>query len=857
MNTDNSKGYQPGFRLAARFALREMRGGLRGFYVFIACIALGVAAIGGVASFSRGLTEGISAEGQAILGGDLSFSLVHRQANPEQLAHLQSIGDTSRISSLRAMARTQKAGNQTLVELKAVDDPYPLVGDFDLASGKELQSTITGRTDGLRNAVAEVALLARLGLNIGDKISVGKTTFNIADTIELEPDKLSSGMTVGPRLLISQAALADTGLIQPGSLVNYKYRVNIGWNVQEDQLQQIIDHTNELFPNAGWRIRSKLEAAPSLQRNIQRFAQFLTLIGITSLVVGGVGVANAVRSYMDTRREVIASFKCLGASGGFVFKVYLIQMMVLATIGIGIGMVLGALIPLAAMAALQSILPINAVQSVYPLQLLLGMAYGYLTALTFALWPLGRAHDIAPTVLFRDEVSTRNRYPKPLYIVSAAITLMLLAGLALVMAYDKSIAMIFIGACAGTYLLLLIVARLIMAAARRVPTVHSTELRLAITNIYRPGALTPSIVLSLGLGLSLLVALALIDGNLRRELNQAAQEQAPSFFFVDIQNHEKDAFQSFITEKTQGTDFNAVPMLRGNIVSLRNIPAADYPAPPEAEWILRGDRGITYSDSLPETSKITEGTWWPEDYSGEPLVSFADDNARELGLSIGDKVTINVLGRQISAKIANFRTVNWESMSINFVMVFSPNTFAGAPHTHLATVAWPGEATLQQELDLLKEVTQAFPTITSIRVKDAIAQVNELVGQLAWAIRGASSITLLASVLVLAGALAAGHQSRIYDAVILKTLGATRGRLIKAYVLEYLILGGTTAIFALFAGSLAAYFIITGVMDGTFALMPMTAVASIVGALVFTVGFGLLGTWRILGEKPAPVLRNL
>ncbi len=342
MSQTTSNGYQPGFGLAARFALREMRGGLKGFYVFIACIALGVAAIAGVASFSRALTEGISAEGQAILGGDLSFSLIHREATPDQLAYLNRLGATSQISSLRAMARTDSAGNQTLVELKAVDDPYPLIGNFELTSGKELQETINGRTEGLRNAVAEVALLARLGLEVGDEISVGKTNFRIADTIELEPDKLSSGMTVGPRLLISQEALQETGLVQPGSLIRYIYRVRMGYNVPEAQLQQAIDQTNTLFPDAGWRIRSKLEAAPSLQRNIQRFAQFLTLIGITSLVVGGVGVANAVRSYMDTRREVIASFKCLGASGGFVFKVYLIQMMVLATIGIVVGMALGA-----------------------------------------------------------------------------------------------------------------------------------------------------------------------------------------------------------------------------------------------------------------------------------------------------------------------------------------------------------------------------------------------------------------------------------------------------------------------------------------------------------------------------------
>lgn len=845
------------FALASRFALRELRGGLKGFYIFIACIALGVAAIAGVTSVSRALTEGIANEGQAILGGDLSFSLIHRQAGSDETAFLDTLGSVSRVATLRAMSRRSDTGEQALVELKAVDNAYPLYGTLDLQSGQSLEDALS-QQDGVWGAVADLALLARLDVEIGDTLALGRSTVRITDVIATEPDKLAGGMEFGPRLMISDAAIGDTDLVQPGSLVRWHYRVRMSPAPALADIENVIEQVKTEQPEADWRIRSRANASPGLQRSIGRFAQFLTLVGLTALVVGGVGVANAIRAYLETKREVIASFKCLGATGDFVFRIYLVQMLVIALIGIGIGLVVGALIPFAAAAALANVLPVQLAANIYPAELGLGLVYGLLTALAFALWPLGRAHDVPPTALFRDIVTGGTKLPRKRYLAATAIMVVLLAGIAVLLSHDKFIATVYITASAFAFILLVLVARVIMMLARRLPSVRSTELRLAIANIHRPGALTPSVVLSLGLGLSLLVALALIDGNLRRELTATMADKAPSFFFVDIQSHERDAFNDLLRAEAPSSEIRSVPMLRGRIVSLNDIPSDEFvPAQEGSDWVLRGDRGITYETTLPENSKLTEGSWWPEDYSGVPLVSFDAEAGTELGLKIGDKVTVNVLGREISAEIANFRDIEWQSLSINFVMVFSPNTFAGAPHAHLMTLGWEEDVPTQTELDLLKIVSNTFPTVTSVRVKDAIAQVNDLVAQLAWAIRGASSITLIASVLVLAGALAAGHRNRIYDAVILKTIGATRPRLILAYGLEYAILGLTTAVFALVAGGVAAWFVITRIMEGTFVLMPVTAAGAALVALVLTVGFGLIGTWRILGEKPAPVLRNL
>jgi putative ABC transport system permease protein len=843
-------------RLALKLALREMRGGLRGFYVFIACIALGVMSIAGVGSVAGSLADGLAREGRVILGGDVAFNLIHREATPEERAFFERNGQLSVTATLRAMAQTLDR-QPALVEIKAVDGAYPLYGTVVLEPSMDLPALLAQR-DGAFGAAADPALLARLNLKPGDRITVGQAAIEIHASLTSEPDKIAGGIGFGPRLMVSSEALRATGLLQPGSLVRWHYRLRLpAADATDNATKKITDAAEAQFPDAGWEVRTRTNASPQMQRNVERFTQFLTLVGLTALLVGGVGVANAVKSHLDRKREVIATLKAVGATGGGVFAIYLSQVLILALIGSLIGAAIGVALPFVVAWGFGDIIPLPMEPAVHVPELLLALLYGLLTALAFALWPLGRAHDIAVSSLFRDEIDTQRRWPRRRYVVAVVLVVLLLAVAAVALAYDRHIAAIFVGAAAVAFLALRLIAALVMLAARRLPHARSALVRLAIANIHRPGALTPTVVLSLGLGLTLLVTLVQIDGNLRRQFEAALPDKAPSFYFMDIPATEADRFDAFIHGKTPDARLERVPMLRGRIVSANGVKAEDLKPSSDAAWVLQSDRGLTYSESIPAGSRLVEGEWWKPDYDGPPLVSFEKKIAQGLGLKLGDPVTVNVLGRNITATIANLRTVDWESLGINFVLVYSPGTFRSAPHTHIATLTYPNGSAVAEENTLLRATADAFPTVTTVRVKDALEAVGKLVANLALGIRAASLVTLLAAVLVLGGALAASHRHRVYDAVILKTLGATRARLLAAYALEYLVLGLTTAVFGVAAGSAAAWLIVSRVMNLTFVWLPAPALAAVLGALAFTVALGLLGTFSALGQKPAPVLRNL
>lgn len=847
------------FALALRFALREMRGGLTGFYIFLGCIALGVAAIGGVNSVARSIADGLAVEGQAILGGDVSFMLNQREVTEQERQFLNAQGTVSENITMRSMVRMTDGSDQALVEVKAVDSAYPLYGTLKLAPDLAASERFALQ-DGAYGAAVPQLLLDRLGLKLGDQIMLGSAKFTLRAIIESEPDMLGSGMALAPRFLTSDEALRASGLIQPGSLVNYIYKIALPdtaqAGAQDTRLAALEAAAEKNFPEAGWNIRNRNNAAPALSANIERFSQFLTLVGLTSLIIGGVGVANAVRSFLDGKRPVIATFKSLGASADFVVLIYLFQIVAIALIGIVIGLVLSLGLSAAAIYGLSSYLPVSGGLKLYPQALLLATAFGLITTLIFALLPLGRARTIPATALFRQKGFDQSGWPPLLYMLTAGLLLLVLIGLVLFFVEDQRIAGVFIVGAVAAFIILRGVSYALRMLARKAPRFRSPALRLAVGNIHRPGALTPSVVLSLGLGLTLVVALALVDGNLRRQITQSLPAHAPNFFFVDIQNTEIDGFRDLLAKTAPEGKVVSAAMLRGRIVALNGTDVDKVTVPPQGAWVLRGDRGITYAKNLPENSTMTQGEWWPADYSGEPLVSFAAKEAEELGLKIGDTVTVNVLGRNITAKIANFRQVQWETLAINFVMVFSPNTFAGAPHSWLATLT-DANAAPEQEANVLRTITQTFPAVTSVRVKDAIEVANDLISQLAVAIRWAASVGLLAAILVLAGALAAGNRARQHDAVVLKTLGATRLTLIRAFIYEYALLGLATAVFALGAGGLAAWFVVVKLMNLQMRMLPDVAFFTVLTALVLTVGFGLAGTWRVLGQKAGSVLREL
>ena len=846
--------------LLPRLALRDLRGGLAGFGIFLGCIALGVAAITGVGSVSRALGDGLAKQGRTILGGDASFDLIQRAASPAEVAFLAARGALSQIAVLRGMARLDD-GTSALVEIKAVGPDYPSAGAVGLDPPMALPAALALR-DGAYGIAADAALGARLGLRIGETVRIGEQLFALRAVLTQEPDKLAAGIGFGPRVLMSEPALAASGLVLPGSLVRHLYRLTLpdgrpGQPASAGAVQAVVADAARQFPEAGWEVRTRENVSPQFSRDLQRFTQFLTLVGLTALIIGGAGVANAIRGFVDRRRPSIATLKSLGATGSYVFGLMLFEVMLIALLGIVLGAIVGAAMPFVVVAVFGSILPFALVPSIYPGQIAAGFLYGGWTALAFSLAPLGRAHDIPVSALFRDRVETdrgRLRVRYGAMVVGAGAGLV---ATILLLSAERSLALYYMLATAGGFVALRLVAVLLMAFARRLPHPRSVALRLAIANIHRPGALTPSVVLSLGLGLALLVSLTLIDGNIRAQLSRTVPGETPSFFFLDVQNSQAQPFRAFLQGKVADGKLDFVPMMRGRIVRV-NDRAADSVKPGEkAAWVLQGDRGITFASTIPTGSTLVSGAWWPADYAGKPLVSLEGDIAAGLGLALGDSVTVNVFGRNITATIANTRKVDWRKFGINFVLVFSPNTFAGAPYSDLATVTFPGGGDSARELALLRDVALAYPSVTSIRVKDALDAVAGVVAQLATAIRGAAGVALVASVLVLAGALAAGQQARLYDAVVLKTLGATRARLLAAFLLEYGIIGACTAVFGVLAGSAAAYGVVAKVMQLEFVFLWRQAVVAALVALAVTVILGLAGTWRILGRKPAPYLRSL
>ena len=840
---------------AFRYAMRELRGGLRGFYVFVACIALGVFAIAGVGALSSSLSDSLEREGRTLLGGDVAFSLIQREAKPEERAFLETQGQLSVVATLRGMVRAAD-GQLALVELKSVDATYPTLGEV-IAEPPLPTGELLGERSGAFGAAADTVLLARLGLKVGDRVNVGSATFEIRSVISSEPDKLAGGVGLGPRFLISETGLRATELLQPGSLVRWIYRVRLpDAAASEAAVLAASDAARKALPDAGWEIRSRGNASPQLERNINRFTQFLTLVGLAALLVGGVGVANAVKGHLDRKRDVIATLKALGATGTGVFTIYLVQIVILALIGSLIGLAIGAALPFVVVGLLGNLLPLPIQPTLHVGDLLLSLVYGILTALAFALWPLGRVHDIPVATLFRETTGNEWRWPRRRYLAMMATAIALLIAVAVGLADDRRVALIFIGSSVAVFALLRLISLGVMAGARRVPRPRMTMLRLAIANIHRPGALTPSVVLSLGLGLTVLVTITQIDRNLQRQFMAQLPEKAPSFFFVDIPAADAERFDAFLAEHVPGGKIERVPMLRGRIVEARGLKPEELTPSPDAAWVLQSDRGLTYTAEIPSGSKIVEGDWWKADYSGPPLVSFEKKLADGLGLKLGDSVTVNVLGRNVSAKIANMRTVDWQNLGINFVLVFSPNAFRGAPHTHIATLSEQNSSP-ESDAKIIKAVADAFPSITSVRVREALQTVGAVVTNLVLAIRASSAITLISAMLVLGGALAAGHRHRVYDAVILKTLGATRGRLIGAYALEYLMIGLATAVFGLLAGTVAAWLIVTRLMTLTFAWDGPSAAVVVAGALAVTIGLGLIGTLIALNQKPAAVLRNL
>ncbi|SER69480.1 putative ABC transport system permease protein [Tranquillimonas rosea] len=836
--------------IAARIARRELRGGLRGFRVFLACLALGIAAIAAVGTVRESIEAGLQREGATLLGGDAEVQFTYRFAEPEERAFLDSIAtEVAEVVDFRSMAVVGEGDERDrgLTQVKAVDGVYPIYGAVTLAPEMTLAEALDG-TGGLPGAVMDPVLIDRLGLSVGETFRLGTQSFVLSAALEREPDDGGGGFELGPRTLVRTSALSESGLLVPGTLYETEYRLRVPPGADLDALEAQAD---AVLDETGFRWRDRRNGAPGVSEFVDRLSAFLVLVGLAGLAVGGVGVAAAVRAHLDGKTGTIAVLKTLGAEGRTIFEVYLIQVGVLALVGVVLGVSLGAGLPLLFSPVIAAQLPVPADFGLHAAPLAQAALYGLLAAAIFTLWPLARTREVRAAALFRDIGGLRvTPHPGTLAVIAGLVVL--LVGLA---AWLSGLPELTLWAAAGlsaAFVVLLGAAWLVRRVARRLARARVVQgrsaLRLALGAVGGPGGEATSVVLSLGLGLSVLAAIGQIDTNLRSAISRDLPEVAPAFFMVDIQPDQIDGFRERLDTDPAVSRVETAPMLRGIITRINDRPADEVAGD---HWVLQGDRGVTYSDRPGDDTTITAGEWWPEAYDGPPQISFAAEEAAELGVSLGDTLTINILGRDITGEITSFREVDFSTAGIGFVLAMNPAALRGAPHTYISTIY----AEPQAEAAILRDISDTYPNITAIRVRDAIDRVSEVLAGVAAAVTYGAMATLVTGAVVLIGAAAAGERARTYEAAILKTVGAGRRRILTSFALRSALLGAAAGVVAVAAGGGAGWAVSRFVMETEFRFAPLSALAIVVGGVLLTLAAGLVFAWRPLAARPASILR--
>ena len=832
---------------ALRLVRRELRGGLRGFGVFLTCLFLGVFAISAIGSFTESAKSGLLADASALLGGDFEVRLAHRQLPSEAINFLGTRGDVSHVMTMRTMAVNASGTKRVLCELKAVDADYPLYGRIDVSPQQSIHEALNDRIE--FGALVEQPLLARLDVNVGDLVKIGSAEFRIRGVIITEPDRSVRAFNLGPRFMTSLAGLSATGLVQPGSLIYHAYRLRLPDREKADQFKEEL---LSRFPEAGWRLQTWREAAPRVRFFLDRMNQNLTLIGLCALLLGGLGISGAVRGYLTDKILHIAAMKCLGASGRLIFTAYLLQILFLGALGATAGLTCGAALPYILDWLIGEHLPIPLEPAIHWFVLLRAALFGLMIALVFSLKPLGVARMVSPTVLFRGYNANTDKNPGTGIRLAIAIAAICLAALAIVTSTDQRLAFWFVSGATLCFGIFRFAAGSVIRMARHLPRPQNPSLRLGLGNIHRRGSPAGSALFSLGLGLTALVIVMLVQVNLDDMVNETVPNEAPSFFFLDLQTHQVASFERVTANLPAIGKIERYPTLRGRITAIAGTPVSMAKIAQEVLWAVRGDRFLSYAAEMPSDTNIVAGEWWPANYTGSPLVSITADIAKGFGVAIGDTLTVNVLGREVTATISSLRNVDWSTLDLNFAIILSPGVLEDAPQTYIASIHVPAD----QEENAFATITSEFPNISAISTREILKNVSRTLDRIGIAFRSMAAIALFTGFLVLAGAVSADQHRRIHDAVIFKVCGATRFDILGAFAAEFLSLGLIAGAISAVVGSLAAMGILRGLMKMSFNLHPGTIIMTIMTGIILTLLLGLLGTWKALGQKPASYLRG-
>lgn len=831
---------------AWRIARRDLNARFRGLRLLLVCLFLGTGALAAIGTLTDTIESELQSRGREFLGADLQVALWQRAPNAAELAALESLGTVSQGLRMQAMATTPAAAAP--IELKAIDEKWPLYGTATLADGRAVGAPPVGQA-WLASGAAD-----RLGLSTGDTFSVGSARLTVGGILANEPDRLGEGFQLGSTVIVRQDVPAAAGLTAPGAM--YRSKTNVALGAATDPAAAE-DALKARFPAAGFEIRTRDRGAPGADRFVGRMGEFLTLVGLAALVIAGIGIGGGVSSYLDARRQSIATLKVLGATSGDIARIYTLEVGTAALVGSLAGIAAGvALTPLLA-SALEGLLPVGSGIAFAPGALLTALAYGLLVALVFAAPPLMRARRFPAMALMRERVSPLARDPRTL--VPVGLGLAAIVALALFTARQPWQTAGFLAGAAGALALLAALGWAIRRGAGRVPRPRDPLWRAALANLHRPGASTGTLVTALGFGLSAFVLLAAVQTSIDGTIAKRVPARAPDYFVLDLPKDAVPQFNQLVNRESPGSGVRAVPALRGAILAYgpkdRMTRVADLGDNlPEGAWALRGERGLTYASDVPPGNSVIEGSWWARDHAGEPLVSVDEELAEAIGLKVGDYLTIGVLGAERTARIASLRRIDWQTMGFNYVLVFSPNTLADAPHNMAATVELGDQAA---KGTLLRALVSAFPSASVIETGPVLVQARELLSQVGLATLAAASVAVLAGLAVLLGAIAAARAQRTYDTVVLRVLGASRRQVLLLAFAEYGALAGLLALVSLGLGLAGAWFVVTQLFE--FDWLPgWPAIFGVLFAgLALVIAFAIAGALPLLRAKPAQALRAL
>ena len=836
---------------AWRIARRDLSPRFRGLRLLLVCLFLGVGALAAIGTLTGAIERELGAQGREMLGGDIELRVWQRAATAQESAALAELGTVSAGLRMQAMASTSgaTAGDESApISLKAVDARWPLVGRLLLKDGRRVGAPPSG----MAWLAADAA--ARLGVEKGAQIAIGGQPLTVGGIIADEPDRLSEGFSLGPVAITALDLPARAGLTTPGAMYRSAIRVALRPGMSPDAA---VASLRARFPDAGFGFRTRANAAPGTEKFVQRMGEFLVLVGLAALVIAGIGIGGGVSSYLEARRGGIATLKVLGATSGDITRIYLLQIGAVALVGSIAGLAAGvAVTPLLAV-ALRGLLPVASGFVFDPAALAKAAASGLLVALVFAAPPLLRARAFPALALMRARVS-------PLRLSWRALLLPVGAGLggiaalALASAAQPRVTALFLAGAAALLALLGGLGWAVRAGAARLPRPRGPLARAALANLHRPGAPTGALVTALGFGLSAFVMLAVVETSLDANIAAKVPARAPDYFVLDVPRERADAFRSEVVSAAPGARLRMIPALRGAILAYgpadQMTRVADLKEIPDGAWALKGERGLTYAALLPEGNSLVAGRWWPRDYDGRPLVSVDADLAKAIGLKLGDRLTIGLLGVERSATVASLRRIDWASMGFNYVLVFSPNTLRDAPHNFAATIDLPRGA---PEAGLLRRLVRGFPSSSVIETGGLLRDALALLTRISVAILAAASVTVLAGLAVLLGAIAAARASRIYDTVILRVLGASRGQLLGMLLAEYAMLAGVLALVALALGSGLGWLVIVQLFDFDWLPDWPRVLAVLCAGVALVVLFALAGSLPLLRARPAASLREL